>query len=110
VGRTLAGWPDAGRSTVLVGANLNRDDYRSSTFWRSRLTIREPVRLDTLPTPYPPLSFGEIGAATGPVTAALLAAGWTRRYLTAKSALVCLLDDGGERGTLWMQAPAEASA
>jgi 3-oxoacyl-[acyl-carrier-protein] synthase I len=107
IAHTLAQLPDAGRATGLVVVNLNGDDYRASSWWRGIASSSEQVRLDALPAWYPPLFFGEIGAATGPVALAMLASGWARGYAPGTNALICLLDDRGGRGTVYVRSPVE---
>jgi 3-oxoacyl-[acyl-carrier-protein] synthase-1 len=89
-----------GRSMALGVVNLNGDPARASE-WGTALIRRTSQGLtDGTPTWVPPLSFGEIGAATGPASVALLARGWARGYAPAPSALVCLMGDGAPRGAL----------
>jgi hypothetical protein len=46
----------------------------------------------------PALSFGEIGAATGPAAIAMFAQGTARGYVPPGSALVSLMNDDDTRG------------
>lgn len=85
--------------------NLNGDTARSSEWGSALVGRRLRGHADRTPTWVPPLSFGEIGAATGPASIALLARGWARGYAPASSALVCLMEDGASRGALSVSSP-----
>lgn len=103
---TFARLADGGRGTGLAVVNLNGDDFRAAGWGDVTVTVRSPVDVGALPLWLPPLHFGEIGAATGPVSVALLARGWARGYAPARNALVCLMDDLGGRGTCYVRAKA----
>lgn len=110
ISETLSGLPDRGEGTSLAVVNLNGDAYRATSWSRSIVALNSPLKLGSLPLWIPPLSFGDIGAATGPVSVALLTRGWARGYAPGSNALLCLLDDGGGRGTVYVRAPGTVDA
>jgi hypothetical protein len=102
--------PDGGAETGLVVANLNGDPYRAIGWGRGVIPTDSPLRLGSLDLWVPPLHFGEIGAAAGPVSIALLVRGWARQYARPANAIICLMDDRGSRGAVSIRAPREAEA
>lgn len=110
IGQAIASAPDQGAATALVIANLNGDPYRAMSWGRSVLPGSSPIRLGSLPLWVPPLHFGDVGAATGPVSLAMLVQGWARGYAARAGALVCLLDDAGTRAAVCLHSPEELAA
>lgn len=106
ISESFARLSDVGRATGMVVVNLNGDAYRAAGWGESFVRVLTPMRLGTLPTWLPPIFFGDTGAATGPVSVALLARGWARGYASSPNALVCLMDDLGGRGTFYVRAKA----
>jgi hypothetical protein len=97
---------DAGgsRSMEFGVVNLNGDTVRASEWGTALVGRRSQGLAGQASTWVPPLYFGEIGAATGPASIALLAQGWARGYAPASKALVCLMEDGASRGALSVSA------
>ncbi|MBN2576206.1 MAG: hypothetical protein JXP73_16720 [Deltaproteobacteria bacterium] len=102
--------PDQGASTGLAVANLNGDPYRAASWGRCVMPDNSPLRLGALPFWIPPLHFGDIGAAAGPVSLAMLVRGWARGWAPRPSAIVCLMDDAGARGAICVRAPEDVAA
>jgi 3-oxoacyl-(acyl-carrier-protein) synthase len=98
--------PDRGAATGLLIVNLNGDSYRAGSWGLAVTATTLLPGLGTLPMWIPPLFFGETGTAAGPMSVALFARGVARRYAPA-NALICLMDDGGGRGTVYARAPRE---
>ncbi len=94
----LASLPDQGRSTGLLVANLNGTAHRAQEVGQMFVRALTPLGLDRSPMWVPALSFGEIGAATGPAAIAMFAQGRARGYVPSGSALVFLMSDDDTRG------------
>jgi hypothetical protein len=88
----------AGQNMGVGVVNLNGDSARALEWGNALIRRKAQGFVDGAPTWVPPLYFGEIGAATGPTSVAILAQGWARGYAPASSALVCLMEDGAARG------------
>ena len=110
IAEAIAQLPDRGAATALAVANLNGDSYRAESWGRNTLRTIPPLGVGALPLWVPPLHFGDVGAATGPLALAMLARGWARGYAPRPGALVCLLDDAGARGAICVRAPEELAA
>jgi hypothetical protein len=106
ISQTLAGLSDAGRSTGLSVVNLNGDPHRAIGWGDAFVRALMPLQLGDLPLWIPPLYFGEVGAAAGPISVALLARGRARGYAPSPNTLVALMDDFGGRGTFYARARA----
>ena len=104
--KSFAALNDAGQATGLVVINLDGGAYRAAAWGDALIRVLTPMRLGLLTTWLPPLFFGETGAAAGPASVALLARGWARGYAPSANAVVCLLDDFGKRGTVYVRAKA----
>lgn len=105
----VARLPDRGADIGLAIANLNGDPYRSFSWGRITPPGAIPIPLGSFPLWLPPLHFGDVGAATGPVSIAMAAHGWARNYAPRSSALVGVMDDAGARGVFCVRAPGEAA-
>jgi 3-oxoacyl-[acyl-carrier-protein] synthase I len=84
------------KESVMLVANLNGDPHRSATFSQilhqsSDQRLRDPAYW------LPAIGFGDMGAACGLASIALLTRGWQRNYAPSRNALVCLQDDWGGR-------------
>jgi 3-oxoacyl-[acyl-carrier-protein] synthase-1 len=88
----------AGQNMGVGVVNLNGDSTRALEWGNALIRRKAQGFVDGAPTWVPPLYFGEIGAATGPASVAILAQGWARGYAPAANALVCLMEDGAARG------------
>lgn len=84
--------------TGLVLANLNGDEWRARELGLALSEMKEAGLPADAPRWYPPASFGEVGAATGAVSACMAVRGFARGYAGASSALVLLLADDEARG------------
>ena len=100
---TFAGLADRGQSTGLAVVNLNGDPYRAFGWSAASMQVLGPMRLSEIPVWIPALSFGDTGAATGPVSVALLARAWARGYAPSRNAVICLMDDFGERAAVYVR-------
>ncbi|HZH13162.1 MAG TPA: hypothetical protein VE057_02250 [Archangium sp.] len=89
----------------LAIVNLNGDDRRARDFGTALVRMSAAGLPSSFRQWYPPESFGEIGAATGPVSICLGARGFARNYASTSSILVSLLDDDENRGAFFMEAP-----
>ncbi|HEY4184301.1 MAG TPA: hypothetical protein VGP07_04495 [Polyangia bacterium] len=110
IAETLSRLPDGGRTTGLVVANMNGDPYRAMSWGSGAISTDSPVRIGSLPIWIPALHFGDVGAATGPLSVAMLVRGWDRQYAPSANALVCLMDDMGARSVLSARAPKAVAA
>ncbi len=84
--------------TGLVLANLNGDEWRARDLGLALPEMKEAGLPADAPRWYPPASFGEIGAATGAVSACMAVRGFARGYAGTATALVLLLADDEARG------------
>jgi 3-oxoacyl-[acyl-carrier-protein] synthase-1 len=100
VAHLLGQLPDRGASTGLLIANLNGTPYRAQEVGQMFTRALTPLGLGRCPMWIPALSFGEIGAATGPTAIAMIAQAVARNYLPAKDTLVALMNDDDTRGCL----------
>jgi 3-oxoacyl-[acyl-carrier-protein] synthase-1 len=101
---TLKNAHDGGQDTGLIIGDLNGDVYRAYD-WGSALTrlkVDYPF-IGDLPEWYPALSFGEIGAATGPAAICLGVRGFARGYAKTDNILVWLSSDTGMRGAFYIR-------
>jgi 3-oxoacyl-[acyl-carrier-protein] synthase-1 len=96
---------ERGAAPGIAVVNLNGDPYRAMAWGYCLVPVPAAQAIGKLPVWYPPLSFGEIGAATGPVSVAMLARGWKRNYAPPENGLVYLMDDAGGRGALHVRVP-----
>lgn len=102
--RAMATAHDGGQDTLAV-VNLNGDTARAAE-WGNIIVARRARSLPDHTGPWiPPLHFGEIGAATGTASVAMLACAWSRNYAPSPRALVSLFDDGQARGAFSVSAP-----
>jgi len=85
------------RASDLVVVNLNGDPVRASEWAHAQVRRLAMGAQDRAPAWLPPLYFGEIGAATGPASVALLVQAWARRYAPPSRATVCMIEDGAAR-------------
>jgi len=105
IGRALGALTDGGRGTGLVIADLNGTEARAVD-WGCALARRPPgSSYADVPVWVPAASFGEVGAATGPVAACLAARGFARGYAPSPSTLIWLWGDAGRRAALYVRAP-----
>lgn len=91
---------DPRRKPNLVVVNLNGDEYRAREFGMALVRMREAGLPAELRYWYPPEPFGELGAATGAVSACLAVRAFTRGYAESDQALILLLGDDAARGAL----------
>lgn len=88
----------------LIG-DLNGDAFRAND-WGYALVRLQHLRpgLADCPLTLPAESFGEIGAATGPVAVCMAVRAFARRYAPAEHALVWLADYSGPRAAFGIRA------
>jgi 3-oxoacyl-[acyl-carrier-protein] synthase-1 len=96
------------REVALAIVNLNGDELRAKEFGMALTHLAS----NGIPTDFriwmPPEHFGEIGAATGPVSVCLGTRGFVRGYAHTSALLVGLMGDDGSRGAV-MLGPAMSS-
>jgi 3-oxoacyl-[acyl-carrier-protein] synthase-1 len=96
------------RASDLLVVNLNGDPVRASEWAHAQVRRLAMGVQDRAPSWLPPLYFGEIGAATGPASVALLTHGWARRYALPSMATVGMIEDGCARSAFSMFPPRRA--
>jgi hypothetical protein len=104
VAHSLAASGEPGRGPALAVVNLNGDTYRARS-WGETVVRPQAPALRAAPVWIPALSFGEIGAAAGLVSVAMLARGWARGYAPDARAMICLMDDVGGRAAVSVSPP-----
>jgi 3-oxoacyl-[acyl-carrier-protein] synthase-1 len=104
VAQSLAASDEPGRAPALAVVNLNGDTYRARG-WGETAVRPQLAGLRAAPVWIPALSFGEIGAAAGLVSLAMLARGWARGYAPDARAMICLMDDVGGRAAVSVSPP-----
>jgi 3-oxoacyl-(acyl-carrier-protein) synthase len=90
----------AGQFAGTVLTNLNGDEHRAQAWGATLARLRASHDLGELATWFPCLSFGDVGAAVGCVSIAMVAQSWARPAPPPPRALVCLLDDVGGRAVI----------
>jgi 3-oxoacyl-[acyl-carrier-protein] synthase-1 len=93
------------RAPGVVLANLNGDAVRAMEWGGALVRLTSRGISPTIPVWIPPLYFGEIGAATGAASVALLARAFARGYAPAPRGVVALMSDGTSRGAFGVAAP-----
>jgi 3-oxoacyl-[acyl-carrier-protein] synthase-1 len=93
------------RPPGIVLANLNGDAVRAMEWGGALVRLTARGLSPEVPVWIPPLYFGEIGAATGPASVALLARAFARGYAPAPRGVVALMSDGTSRGAFGVAAP-----
>lgn len=93
----------AGGAPQLVLGGLNGDERRAWDWGHALLRLRLRGLLDGTPEWHAALSFGEVGAAAGPVAACWAAQAFARDR-AGSPVLVWLADDGGNCGAFMIQA------
>ncbi|WP_434385332.1 TIGR02270 family protein [Melittangium boletus] len=86
-----------------VISSLNGDDYRAADWGHASVALRSTGHLVDVPAWYPAASFGEVGAATGPLSTCLAAHGFARGFLRSNSVLLWLSGDDGRRGSFQLR-------
>ncbi|MFE8605120.1 hypothetical protein [Archangium violaceum] len=99
---TLETLEDRGAHTGLMIGALNGDAYRAQDWGYALVQFR---RLQGLPEWYPAASFGELGAASGPVGLCMAIRGFARGYCKTDNVLVWTLGDDGSRGSFYLRSP-----
>ncbi|MCY1046199.1 beta-ketoacyl synthase N-terminal-like domain-containing protein [Corallococcus sp. bb12-1] len=87
----------------LVIVNLNGDEFRARDFGTALVRLRGAVLTDDFRQWFPPVSFGETGAATGAAAVCLAVRGFRRDYAGSRAALVLLLGDDEARGAVLVE-------
>ncbi|MBU8897966.1 hypothetical protein DRW03_32660 [Corallococcus sp. H22C18031201] len=103
--RTLASLGEPRDQALRVIAALNGDSYRATDWGHALVTLRAHGYLGDSPTWYPASSFGETGAASGPLGICMAVRGFERGYLPESSALLWVCGDEGGRGSLLIHSP-----
>lgn len=104
---TLELLEDRGAHTGLVIGALNGDAYRAQDWGHALVQLRS---LHGLPEWYPAASFGELGAASGPVGLCMAIRGFARGYCKTDNVLVWTLGDDGSRGSFYVRSPKPLSS
>ncbi|MFP2924794.1 TIGR02270 family protein [Pyxidicoccus sp. 3LG] len=102
---TLLRLPDRGEQTRLAIASLNGDANRASDWGHAQVRLQADKLLNHTTEWYPAASFGEIGAATGPVGVCMAVRGIQRGYTPEGNALLWVSGDDGSRGSLIVSRP-----
>jgi 3-oxoacyl-(acyl-carrier-protein) synthase len=97
--RLFAHMADQGRATGLIVANLDGSEFRAQEWGRLAAQVLVPHKLNDTPTWIPARTFGELGAATGPVSIAMMVRAAARRYAPSSNAVVCVMNDDGTYGS-----------
>jgi 3-oxoacyl-[acyl-carrier-protein] synthase-1 len=97
VADTLKILGDGGQHTGLLIGNLNGDPYRAYDWGCALVRLRAKFPWIDLPSWYPALPFGEIGAASGPAAICMAVRGFARGYAGTDQVLVWLSSDDGHR-------------
>jgi hypothetical protein len=97
VADTLKMLGDGGQDIGLLIGNLNGDPYRAYDWGCALVRLRANFPWIDLPSWYPALPFGEIGAASGPAAIGLAVRGFARGYAGTGQVLVWLSSDDGHR-------------
>lgn len=100
---TLASLSDGGRHTGRIIGGLNGHDRRAYAWGHAR-PILGPQVLGQLPLWSPAESFGELGAATGPVAVCMAVRDFARGLAASPHSLVWLMGDEGDAGTFYVRA------
>jgi uncharacterized protein (TIGR02270 family) len=100
---TLTSLVDEGRHTGRIIGGLNGHDRRAYA-WGHALPILKPYVLGQLPLWSPAESFGELGAAAGPVAVCVAVRDFARGLTASPHSLVWLMDDEGNPGSFYVRA------
>jgi len=87
----------------LAVGNLNGDSYRAKDFGNALLCMAIAGIPRDFDHWYPASSFGEIGAATGPVSICLAVSGLVKGYSNSQDILIWLSSDDGTRGAFFVR-------
>ena len=96
---TLGGMPPATAPVTLLLGCINGEDRTAYRWGHARAWLSARGLLDDTHEWHPALSFGEIGAATGPAALCLAAHALGRKEPPPGNSLVWLMDECGERGS-----------
>jgi 3-oxoacyl-[acyl-carrier-protein] synthase I len=91
------------RRIGLMIADLNGDAYRAMDFGCALVKLRRSFDMDQFPVWLPAQSFGETGAATGPLALAIAAQALQRHYAPPGSILVWLWSENGSRAAICLE-------
>src|SRR5205823_14550065 len=86
-----------GQRVGLVVGDLNGDAARGMDWGYALAKLHREFRLGDLPLWLPAQSFGETGAAAGPLAVCLAAQALQRGYAPAPAVLIWLASDNGSR-------------
>jgi uncharacterized protein (TIGR02270 family) len=100
---TLASLADGGRHPGRIIGGLNGHDRRAYA-WGHALPIVGPHPFGSLPLWSPAESFGELGAATGPVAICMAVRDFARGITASPHSLVWLMGDEGDSGSFHVTA------
>ncbi|HYO53821.1 hypothetical protein [Archangium sp.] len=98
-------WGAQGAEVGVAVVNLNGDTFRSRDFGSALVRMAAAGLPTGFRTVLPVDSFGELGAATGPVSLCLAVRSLVRRYARTQNLLVLLLDERRLRSALLVHAP-----
>jgi hypothetical protein len=104
LGQTLAATLDEASSEVtLLSGSINGEERNAYMWGHALLWLRARGLLDDPPEWHPALSFGEIGAATGPAAVCLAAHALGWGDAPRGNCLVWMVDESGARGSFLLQ-------
>lgn len=102
-------WRERNKAVGSAVVNLNGDSFRSMDYGNALIRMTSaglPTRFRLI---LPVDSFGELGAATGPVSVCLSVRSLSRGYAGTPNVLVLLLDERGQRGALLIHLPRQGA-
>ncbi len=103
VSASLDGLDLRGCPIGLIVGDLNGDPYRASDWGYTLVRTLGPYGLGEVPLWVPASSFGDVGAATGPVAACVALRGFDRGYADAERVLLWLASDAGARAAFCLR-------
>jgi 3-oxoacyl-[acyl-carrier-protein] synthase-1 len=98
-------WGAQDAEVGVAVVNLNGDTFRSRDFGGALVRMAAAGLPTGFRTVLPVDNFGELGAATGPVSLCLAVRSLVRRYARTQNLLVLLLDERRLRSALMVHAP-----
>jgi 3-oxoacyl-[acyl-carrier-protein] synthase I len=78
--------------------DMNGEEWRARTWAAAQVGLKEHIDFDRCNLVFPCASFGEIGAASGPVGIALAARAFARGYARSEQTMVLSISENGEVG------------
>ncbi|CAM4135196.1 hypothetical protein COSO111634_33735 [Corallococcus soli] len=105
MGNALEAIRDSHSGPVLVLHNLNGDPWRAMEWGTALVRLADWEMLREPRAWFPPLSFGETGAATGPLAVCMAVRAFARHYAGSPHALIAMSSYAGSKGALVLRDP-----